>query len=159
MTVLQCSLRGQNKIKILEGKKYKRYPDSEDFPTIGFGHLIKLPAETYLLSATLTDEQMQNLFIKDLTPIENWLNRIVCDWKEPATQYEFDALCSFIFNETKVMYLPNTFPNMLSALHSGDRQNIAHMMEQFCNAKAGSGDGLLKARRLKEVTLFLYGKY
>ena len=48
-----------------EGSRNKAYKDSKGLPTIGVGHLIKSD-EAYLLTATLTDDQVEDLLRSDL---------------------------------------------------------------------------------------------
>ena len=54
-----------NFITGFEGKRHKAYRDSRGLLTIGVGHLIK-PNEQWMITATLTDEQVEDLFKSDL---------------------------------------------------------------------------------------------
>lgn len=77
-----------------EGKRYTMYRDSRGLPTIGVGHLIK-PNEQYLLTARLTDAQVEELFMKDVAWCERTVDENV---RVPLIQSQYDALYSLCFN-------------------------------------------------------------
>jgi len=77
-----------------EGSRNKAYQDSKGLWTIGVGHLIKTDEE-YLLTATLTDDQVEDLLRKDL----KWCSEAVeTSVKVRLQQHQFDALYSLCFN-------------------------------------------------------------
>lgn len=91
---MKTSENGVREIISHEGKRYKAYKDTKGLWTTGVGHLIKLPAETWLLTATLTDKHVSDLLIEDLKQAENVVNGLGV----PLTQNQFDALVSIAFN-------------------------------------------------------------
>ena len=125
-----------------EGKRNRAYKDSRGLPTIGVGHLI-LPSESYLLTATLTDEQVEDLLRKDLEWCETAINGCI---QTPINQNEFDALCSLCFNIGAA-----NFKNSLvvKKLNANDYQGAA---DAFLNWDKPPE---LLGRRQKERELFI----
>jgi lysozyme len=88
-----------------EGARNKAYKDSKGLWTIGVGHLIK-PDEQYLITATLTDAQVEELLRSDL----KWCSEAVeSSVKVPLTQAQFDALYSICFNLGSANFKKATF--------------------------------------------------
>jgi len=135
-----------------EGLRYKSYLDTKGYPTIGIGHRIKAN-EKYLMDVLLTDEQVNDIFMKDMAYTETWINKN-CIWNIPIKQCEFDALCCFLhqYNIEDIR-----FKDTKKAFISGDRQQIINQMMQFRNAVAGSGDNQMVERRKREITMFKAG--
>ena len=132
----------------LECKIYKCYKDGRGFPTIGIGHLV-LPTEPELLTKQLTEQDVSNLFKKDLAIREKWLNQRCCNWEPKMQQYEFNALCSFLWQ-----YNIDRYPDTKAVFILGHRPTIISQMKQFRNEVAGSGDNKMVARRGKEIDMF-----
>jgi GH24 family phage-related lysozyme (muramidase) len=135
-------------IASFEGVRYKRYKDSKGFDTIGIGHLIKV-SEPHLLGVTLTHEQVEELFYKDLAPNEKWLNTVSANWKKPITRNEFTALISFLHQ-----YPIHKYKNTKQAIIIGNRQLICSQMMLFRDAEAAKDDNQMLKRREKEIALF-----
>lgn len=72
---------------------YFPYNDYRSYPTMGKGHLIR-PGEDF--SAGLTDAQVDDLFARDLAPVEHAIDEHVT---VVLAQHQFDALVDFGFNE------------------------------------------------------------
>lgn len=90
------SKQGLDLIKKREGVIDHVYRDSRGFPTGGCGHLLNLDERRKYpvgikLGAMITDRWLEN----DLQKCFNAINDLV---KVPLEQFEYDALCSFIFN-------------------------------------------------------------
>ncbi len=81
-------------IKNFEGVRKVAYKDIAGKWTIGVGHLI-LINEHDLLTKELTDQEVNDLLMKDLQQVINCINSHVLI---KPTQNQFDALASFIFN-------------------------------------------------------------
>jgi lysozyme len=145
---MKLSSAGNKLIITNEGEKSTMYLDSRGIPTIGIGHLILQPSENYLLTATLTQDQIENLFIKDIARVETWINQN-CIWNPSIKQCEFDALCSFLHQ-----YNIDKYPNTKAAIINGDRTEIINAILQFRNIVAGSGDNELLPRRQREIAMF-----
>lgn len=85
----------ENGIKFIanwEGKRNSAYKDAVGLWTIGIGHLIK-KGEAF--PKVMTDQQVYDLFRKDVAGFENAVNNAV---KVQITQNQFDALVSLAFN-------------------------------------------------------------
>lgn len=155
MLPYKLSVDGYSLIVCNEGRKNKSYPDSKGKPTIGIGHLI-LDSEKWMLNTILTEDQVKNIFFKDLKPREDWLNIKCKNWAVPMTQYEFDALCSFSWQ----YYLDNpNYAGTKAAIISGIREAIIEHMLQFVNIEAGSGKKELLLRRQRELSMFMTGSW
>lgn len=132
-----------------EGKEFKMYLDSARKPSIGIGHLIK-PGEEHLLVVTLTEEQVQALFVADIKPVVDAINR---QTKVQLSQSQFDALCSFAFNLGINALL---FSTLWKSLQSGVavlEKNFTDWCKQHVNGELEVVPGIL-ARRKKEWELF-----
>lgn len=91
-------ITGKNGIQLIEefeGFKPKMYKDAVGLPTIGFGTLIDTADEKWLLTATITKEQAEDLLRKELVMIENKLKLMVT---ATINQNQYDALVSFAYN-------------------------------------------------------------
>jgi GH24 family phage-related lysozyme (muramidase) len=82
------------------GDNISLYGEAQGNPTIGVGHLIKNNERDFYSiyldgKSKLGDEQIQSILMKDLSPRENTLNRLL---KNQITQNMFDSLLSLMFN-------------------------------------------------------------
>jgi lysozyme len=127
-----------------EGVRNKAYKDSKGLWTIGVGHLIK-PDEQHLITATLTDAEVEALLKHDL----KWCSEAVERHVPPTlTQNQFDALYSFCFNVGETNFKRST---VVKRINAGDLK--------------GAGDAMLMwdkppeliPRRKRERALFLSG--
>lgn len=91
---MEVSSHGVDFIIGLEGKKNKAYKDSKGLWTTGVGHLIK-DDEQYLITKTLSDSEVSDLFKKDLKRFVVAANDAI---NVPLSQHEFDAIISVLFN-------------------------------------------------------------
>lgn len=93
---------GQDGIDFLitaEGAKTRAYKDSVGKWTIGVGHLIRLPAERNLLSKTLTQNDMRQLLLKDLSHhIQPLLDHLKPEVVKNLNRNQVTALASLAFN-------------------------------------------------------------
>ncbi len=125
-----------------EGKRHKAYKDSRGLWTIGVGHLIK-PDEKYLLTATLTDQQVEDLFKSDL----RWCDdAVINSVSVPLNQNQMDALYSLCFN--------------IGADHFKSSEVVQHLNKNDYHGAANAfmnwvTPAVLKPRREKEKELFL----
>lgn len=131
----------------LEGFKTKAYKDVRGLMTIGVGHLI-LPAESYLLKAVLTNDQVKQLLDKDLDIYEKAVTDTI---KVPLTKYQKDALVSFAFNVGV-----NGFKNSSLAKAINAKKHSSEIIKGFSQYRRPD---VLKERRAKEARLFLTGNY
>jgi len=125
-----------------EGSRNKAYKDSKGLWTIGVGHLIK-PDEQHLLTATLTDEQVEELLRSDL----KWCSEAVeSSVKVPLQQNQFDALYSLCFNIGGTAFAKST---VVRKINENDLQGAADAILMWNKPE------VLINRRKRERALFL----
>jgi lysozyme len=125
-----------------EGYRNKAYKDSKGLWTIGVGHLIKAD-EQHLLTATLTDQQVEDLLKSDLKWCSEAVERSV---KVPLTQPQFDALYSLCFNIGETAFRKST---VVRKLNENDLPGAADAILMW------NKPAVLKKRRERERALFL----
>ena len=127
-----------------EGARNKAYKDSKGLWTIGVGHLIKSD-EQYLLNATLTDQEVEDLLKKDL----KWCSDAVeTSVKVPLSQPQFDALYSLCFNIGGTNFSKST---VVKKINANDMQGAADAILMW------NKPDVLINRRKREKALFLSG--
>jgi len=109
-----------------EGKRSTMYLDEADIPTIGVGHLIK-DDEPQLLTATLTDRQIDDLLKQDLAIAEKAVNENVAVMQS-LSQNEFDAMASLVFNIGTSAFKEST---LLKKFNEGDKQGAANEFNRW----------------------------
>jgi len=125
-----------------EGSRNKAYQDSKGLWTIGVGHLIKTDEE-YLLTATLTNDQVEDLLRKDL----KWCSEAVeTSVKVPLEQHQFDALYSLCFNIGGTNFTKST---VVKKINENDMQGAADAILNWNKPE------VLINRRKRERALFL----
>ena len=125
-----------------EGARNKAYKDSKGLWTIGVGHLIK-PDEQYLITATLTNEQVEELLRSDL----KWCSEAVeSSVKVPLDQNQFDALYSLCFNIGETAFKKST---VVRKLNENDFKGAADAILMW------NKPAVLENRRKRERALFL----
>ena len=125
-----------------EGLRNKAYKDSKGLWTIGVGHLIK-PDEKHLLTATLTDEQVEQLLQSDLKWCQDAVDNHV---KVPLTQNQYDALYSLCFNIGETNFRKST---VLRKVNENDLKGAADAILMWNKPE------VLINRRKRERALFL----
>jgi lysozyme len=81
-------------IKRFEGFSHTVYICPADYPTIGYGHVLK-PQEREQFASGITPEQAEALLRQDVQIAERAVLRLIT---VPLTDRQFDALVSFTFN-------------------------------------------------------------
>jgi lysozyme len=125
-----------------EGKRNKAYKDTKGLWTIGVGHLIR-PGEEHLITATLTDEEVEELLRSDLKWCSEAVEGAV---KVPLQQAQFDALYSLCFNIGGTAFKNST---VVRKLNAGDYQGAADAILMW------NKPAVLEKRRKRERDLFL----
>ena len=125
-----------------EGLRNKAYKDSKGLWTIGGGHLIKAD-EKHLLTATLTDEQVEELLQSDLRWCQDAVDNHV---KVPLTQNQYDALYSLCFNIGETNFRKST---VLRKINENDLKGAADAILMWNKPE------VLINRRKRERALFL----
>jgi lysozyme len=125
-----------------EGARNKAYKDSKGLWTIGVGHLIKAN-EQHLITATLTDQEVEELLRSDL----KWCSDAVeSSVKVPLTQAQFDALYSLCFNIGETAFRKST---VVRKLNENDIKGAADAILMWNKPE------VLINRRKRERALFL----
>jgi lysozyme len=125
-----------------EGSRNKAYKDSKGLWTIGVGHLIKAN-EQHLLTATLTDQEVEELLKSDL----KWCSEAVeTSVKVPLTQKQFDALYSLCFNIGETNFKKST---VVKRINQNDLKGAADAIEMW------NKPAVLIPRRKREKAMFL----
>jgi len=125
-----------------EGARNKAYKDSKGLWTIGVGHLIKAD-EQHLITATLTDEQVEDLLRSDL----KWCSEAVeSSVRVPLEQHQFDALYSLCFNIGGTAFKNST---VVKKINENDLKGAADAILMW------NKPAVLINRRNREKTLFL----
>jgi lysozyme len=125
-----------------EGKRNKAYKDSKGLWTIGVGHLIR-PGEQHLMTATLSDKEVEDLLKSDLKWCSDAVERSV---KVPLKQAQFDALYSLCFNIGGTNFSQST---VVRKLNAGDLKGAADAILMW------NKPAVLEKRRKRERDLFL----
>ncbi len=149
MSTIKISNSGLDKLKRSEALRLKPYLDSAGKWTIGWGHLIKLPSENYLLDKDgISEAQATELLRQDLATAEDSVNRLV---EVPLNGNQFDALVSFVYNVGSGAFRDST---LLKVLNAGDYSGAA---SQFARWRYAGGliNAGLEARRERERTEFI----
>ena len=110
---------------------HKAYLDSEDKPTIGYGHLI-VPGDGYSMQSTISQKEADELFDKDFDKHLKIAKSIPGFDKAPPQQQA--AAIDLTFN---MGYWPNDFPNAAKAFTAGEYQKVADEL-RYKDASAGN---------------------
>tara|TARA_R110002167_G_scaffold124730_1_gene304393 strand:- start:865 stop:1323 length:459 start_codon:yes stop_codon:yes gene_type:complete len=140
--VMKTSSVGIDLIKEFEGCELKAYRCSGDVLTWGYGHT------RYVVEGEeITQEQADNLLIKDIESFEHQVNRLI---DVEVNQNQFDALISWTFNLGCGSLKSST---LLKVLNAGDYDNCAEQILRWDKAGGKVLAGLTR-RRKAEAALF-----
>lgn len=140
------SLAGLNAIKEHEKFVSVPYKDQAGIWTIGYGHKIEAGEEF----SSLTEQEASSLLAKDVGRAEDAVNSLV---RVGLSQYQFDALVSFVFNVGTGAFRRST---LLRKLNAGDPTVAQEFTRWVYVTKGGQkvqSAGLLN-RRQAEVAMF-----
>lgn len=124
---LATSQDGQNNIVKWEGWKRNAYKDIAGNWSIGVGHKI-VQGDGLSQFSTLTDGQVQQLFMSDLAQAENDLKSYVT---VPITQGQFDALIDMFFQFGGPKIGGST---LVAMLNNGDYSGAANEFAKWVHA-------------------------
>jgi len=141
----QVSQNGLDLIKHFEGLRLEAYKDPAGVVTIGYGH-----TKTAALGQVITEKGAETLLKSDVEDHSAPIERLV---KVPLTQWEYDALCSFVFNVGVTAFKNST---LLKKLNAGDKAGAAKEFDKWIYAGGRVLNGL-KTRRAAERKLFETG--
>lgn len=133
-----------------EHKTYKAYDDGFKFMTIGVGHVIFDRNETFnnkkLISATLTDNEVNDLLIQDLKERVKAIEQIKNKIKVDLNQDQIDSLVLFIFNT-------GTLWNDLAKVIN-EKLDIESQFRKYITVKGKPTAGLINRREAEKDLYF-----
>jgi lysozyme len=143
----KLSNTGLQRLKNREGFSAMRYPDPPNSGkfSIGYGHQLQA-GENY---TTIDESTAALLLLQDVSTAESAVNNNV---SVSLTQYQFDALVSFVYNIGSGAFVAGTVPEKLN---NGDFSSATATMKLYTNS-GGVRSSVLVARRNEEVAQF-YG--
>lgn len=144
---MRIGKEGKELLEQVEGRRNSMYLDSAGLPTIGIGHLIKAN-ESWMLTATLTDAQVDALFAEDIAWAEQATARLFPNVKR---QNQFDALVSFVFNLGKPQVKNGTLDDLIN--EGASAESISAKWMQYVRSGGSVTPGLV-TRRAKELALY-----
>jgi lysozyme len=136
-------------IKRFEGLRLQPYYCPAGLPTIGWGHVIKIPEQQQMLE-TITKEQADQLLEQDMTQAKSALYR---HCRIPLSYSQEGALISFIFNCGAAAFQAST---LRQKLLRGEYLLAADEFPKWVHARGIRLKGLVR-RRLLEREVFLQG--
>lgn len=141
----RISKDGLDLIKEFEGWSATTYYDVAGFPTIGYGHLLK---DGERFDEPITKLQGEALLLSDIDWAEDAVNAEV---EVGLNQFEFDALCSLVYNIGRRNFANST---LLVLLNQNKRTLVAGEFGKWKKAGGKVVQGLVN-RRAREAQLFL----
>lgn len=138
---------GKALLESLEGRRHTAYQDSAGLWTIGIGHLIR-PEESWMRSATLTDEQVDELFTQDIAGAEASVAKL---FPGITRQNQFDALVSFTYNLGESQVRNGSLDDLINT--GAPAEDISAKWMQYVYAGGRVVPGLMK-RRMRELALY-----
>lgn len=142
-TPMSLSSSGVRFIQKMEGCKLTAYPDTGGVWTIGTGHTGSDVHE----GLTITQAQADALLVKDIAWAVDDINRLVT---APLTQFQFDALVDFDFNEGGKEFKNST---LLKFINIEDYSSAEFQFIRWIYDNGKPLRGLLR-RRCAETLLF-----
>jgi lysozyme len=144
---MKASQQIQGYMKLKEsgdGKpRLRTYLDPAGHPTVGWGHKLVAP---YKPDYTLAEVEV--FWEKDLEIAEHAINAYV---KIPLSQWQFDALVSFVFNDG-INALRKT---ILGLLNAGNIYAAVEVLLKYVHNDHGEVLAGLVVRRIEEAAIFL----
>lgn len=149
---MESSANGLNHIKQYEGYSSTSYNDVAGLPTIGYGHLIDIVGEAYLLNSVITTSKALQLLAEDVKEAENAVNSCVM---VTLNQNEFDALVSLVYNIGAGTFSSSTVLKKINLRKSKEQISAAWKAwnKATINGKKTMVQGLVN-RRTSEVELY-----
>ncbi|MCA3270231.1 MAG: lysozyme [Thalassospira sp.] len=137
---------GIDLIKRFEGFSHTVYICPADYPTIGYGHVLK-PQEREQFASGITPEQSETLLRQDVQTAERAVLRLIT---VPLTDGQFDALVSFTFNLGAGALQRST---LRRKVNRGDHANVPAEFRKWIWAGGRKLEGLVR-RREAEASLY-----
>lgn len=138
---------GKALIERWEGRRSTAYKDTAGKWTTGIGHLIG-PNEQWMITATLSAAQIDELFRRDIAWAEAATSRL---FPSVTKQNQFDALVSFVYNLGETQVRNGTLDDLVNS--GATPETISAKWLQY-NRSGGYVTPGLVSRRTAEVQLF-----
>ena len=142
---MRLSEAGLSLIKEFEGLQLTAYRCSANVLTIGYGHT---GSDVYE-GKSITEAEAEKLLLADCESSQQCVSSFV---HVPLTQFEFDALVSFVFNVGSTAFINSTLCKLL--LSGAERSVVAAEFPRWVKAGGKTLPGLVR-RREAEKALFL----
>lgn len=136
------SIELADRIKGSEGFSATAYPDNGHM-SIGYGHQIK-PGEEYLLNATITKEQANDIFAKDFQTYKSAAEKI--PGYSDAPQIAKDVLIDMTYNMGPAWY--KKWEKFTSYIENRDYSKAADIIRHSLYARQVQGRAFQNAKRL-----------
>ena len=140
---MKTSQKGIDLIKAFEGLSLKAYICPAGIATIGYGH-----TENVVQGQRITEQIAEDLLKADLSDTEQGVSRLV---RRKLSQYQFDALVSFVYNCGTGNFLKSTLLKKVR-INPND-PTIAAEFAKWIHAGGKPLEGL-RRRRLAEAELY-----
>ena len=144
---LTLSTEGADVLADREGCELEAYLDTRGILTIGIGHTSAAGPPTVYEDMVITEEEAHQIFRNDNARFRDECVHLVT---APVTQYEFDALASFIFNLGSTQFASST---TLTRLNASDYVGAAEAMLWWDEPPE------VRSRRQGEYVQFTTGQY
>ena len=142
MTKMKISQEGLALIKKFEGCELEAYQCPAGVWTIGFGS-IKGVKE----GDKINKDEANHLLEEEMIEYEGYINNLV---KVPLKQYQFDALCAWVFNLGSGNLQESS---LLRVLNDGKYDEVPQQIKRWNKANGEVLEGLIR-RREAEALLF-----
>ena len=144
---LSLSAEGAAVLGEREGKNLVAYLDTRGILTIGIGHTSAAGPPKVVQGMKISENECAAIFKRDNARFRKEALELVT---APVTQYEFDALCSFLFNIGTTQFAGSTVLKRLNARAYG---TVGEAMLWWNKPAA------IRSRRKAEVQQFNGGRY
>lgn len=139
---MKISQEGLALIKKYEGCELEAYLCPAGVLTIGYGHIKNVKE-----GDTITAEEAHDMLVAEMCEYEEYINELV---KVELEQYQFDALCSWVFNLGPTNLISST---LLKVLNNKDYDGVPTQIKRWNKSNGEVLEGLVK-RREAEALLF-----
>lgn len=144
---MRIGKEGKALIEQWEGRRPTAYHDTAGLWTIGVGHLIK-PDESWMVSTTLSEDQIDELFRADIRWAEEATARL---FPSITRQNQFDALVSFVYNLGETQVRNGTLDDLIN--QGAKPETISAKWREY-NRSGGQVTPGLTRRRAAELALY-----
>ena len=138
--MMNISQEGLALIKKFEGCELKAYRCPANVLTIGYG-VTKGVTE----DMEITQQEADEMLNEEIPEYEEYINNMV---KVPLEQYQFDALCAWVYNLGPTNLSEST---LLKLLNAGDYHLIPSQIKRWNKAGGETLTGLIRRREAESI--------